>query len=315
MSREALRPVFIGGCPRSGTTLLGAMLVAHPDCLATPESQFKTDLLGAWERGDLSGGQEAISAYLAKHWRFRLWGIDPPQGVRSGVPSERALVETVQQAVQEYGRKVDRANARNWVDHTPANLRWAAQLGELFPGAKFIHLVRDARAVAASVLPLDWGPNTPMAAARWWLSELSHGLLAERAQPASGCLRVRYEDLVLEPEETLRGIADFLEFETLPSMTDTDGFMPPRYTQPQHEKVGQPIDSSRVDAWRQTLKPRQIEQLEYFLGDVLQALGYAPDYGIAAVHPSWWEQISGHAYELYRSVWNRVRQRSRRLRA
>ena len=34
------RPVFIGGCGRSGSTMLGAMLGTHPDCLTTPEATF-----------------------------------------------------------------------------------------------------------------------------------------------------------------------------------------------------------------------------------------------------------------------------------
>ena len=46
-----------------------------------------------------------------------------------------------------------------WVDHTPVNLKFFMHLVKHYERAKFIHIVRDGRAVASSVIPLEWGPN------------------------------------------------------------------------------------------------------------------------------------------------------------
>ena len=85
---SAPRPVFIGGCGRSGTTLLGAMLGTHPRCLATPESKFRFlpyRRQRTTDRGiDLSSAIEQI----ADHWSFKIWDVDLGE---AGLRDERAL--------------------------------------------------------------------------------------------------------------------------------------------------------------------------------------------------------------------------------
>ena len=66
----SLRPIFIGGCDRSGTTLLGAMLGAHPRHVAVPEMPFKVPLL---ESGSVRGN-DAL-AMLSREWRFKIWTL------------------------------------------------------------------------------------------------------------------------------------------------------------------------------------------------------------------------------------------------
>ena len=65
------RAIFIGGCVRSGTTLLGAMLGAPADCAGVPKSQFKAQLL----KDPRLVTPESIHAVLANHWRFKLWDL------------------------------------------------------------------------------------------------------------------------------------------------------------------------------------------------------------------------------------------------
>ena len=73
-----MKPVFIGGCDRSGTTMLGAMIGAHPDCITTPESQFK---ISAFQNINQNGNQ--LQQYLRNilnNWRYRLWAVDKSLG-------------------------------------------------------------------------------------------------------------------------------------------------------------------------------------------------------------------------------------------
>ena len=203
-----MRPVFIGGCHRSGTTLLGSMLGAHSDCLCVPESHFKVAALSAHLARGTTGASRVLDA-ISKDWRFRLWEVDIPsasvfEGELGG--SCAGLIEWI---VSRYGERVGKPAPRIWVDHTPSNVRHAATLLEAFPDAQMIHIVRDGRAVAASLLPLDWGPNRIDRAAHLWVEMVGHGLAAEAHWGAARVARVRYEDLVQEPHAALARLCAF----------------------------------------------------------------------------------------------------------
>jgi hypothetical protein len=311
-----VRPVFIGGCDRSGTTLLGSMLGAHSDCLCVPESQFK---VGALSAGDVDGramDAARVLGAISKDRRFRLWEVGiPPASVFEGElgGSYAALIEWI---VSRYGARVGRPAPRVWVDHTPSNVRHAVTLLDIFPDARMIHLVRDGRAVAASLLPLPWGPNRIDRAARHWVEMVGHGLAAEARWGGSRVARVRYEDVVQEPEATLRRLCAFLQIEYQPRMLRADGFRVPAYTREQHRRVGMPPDPGRVDAWRKALSPRQVEIFESVVGDFLWCFGYTPVYGLRARPMSRWELGRSWLTGVLRRVLaDRAAQGVRRLRA
>src|SRR5262249_378723 len=145
-----------------------------------------------------------------------------------------------------------------------------------FPDAKFIHIVRDGRAVAASMLPLDWGPNEIFTAARSWQRQLSYGFIAAAALGPERLLNIRYEDLVEMPEQTMRRIASFLDIEFVPGMLSSTGLKLPKFTRYQHQLIGAPPQLERVESWRRTLSRREIEIFESVVGDLLPLLGYQP---------------------------------------
>jgi hypothetical protein len=152
----------------------------------------------------------------------------------------------------------------------------------MFPDARFIHLVRDGRGVAASLLPLDWGPNNIVQAAEFWMARCAFGLAAELELGPERVLRIRYEDVLGDPETTLRRIATFAGMEYETAMAAGTGHQPTRYNERQHRLVGRAPDRSRVDRWQQALSPRQIEIFEAETGEFLNTLGYQPRYGIRA---------------------------------
>ena len=79
------------------------------------------------------------------------------------------------------------------------------------PEARFIHLIRDGRDVALSVLKQTWGPQTIEAAAEKWRSRVLRG---RSQQPYLGFyMEVKFEDLVLHTERELRRICEFIELE------------------------------------------------------------------------------------------------------
>jgi hypothetical protein len=278
-----LRPLFVGGCERSGTTMLGAMIGSHSLCVCVPESQFIEHLFARDDFDqDAVEPQEALSSIVA-HERYRLlWNL--PLDPRAVDPAHlgSTYAEVLSWLVRAYGRRLGKSGATLWVDHTPGNFKRGVTLLRMFPDARFIHLVRDGRGVAASLLPLDWGPNDVLRAAEYWMARCALGLAAELQLGAGRVLRVRYEDLLAAPERTLRAIARFAGLDYEPAMAQGAGHLPARYNERQHRLVGQPPDQSRADSWHHSLTPRQIEIFESAAGEFLETLGYQPRYGIHA---------------------------------
>jgi len=280
------RQIFIGGCGRSGTTLLGAMLGAHSDCICAPESHFKMRALrpGDWT----SDSVDLMAAFkrIRRHWRFKIWELDLPP---SEVPVEEldgSYPRLLEWMATRFADHVGKPDARIWVDHTPENIIYAPTLLKLFPQAKIIHIVRDGRGVASSIMPLDWGPSTIVAAARWWLDNVTYGLALETLMEADRIVRVKYEDLVSDPLETLGELSASLGIDFQPGMIEANGFTPPRYTVNQHKLIGKKPDARRATRWETRLTPRQIEIFESMAHDFLHYLGYPLRYGLAARGPT-----------------------------
>ena len=308
-----MRPVFVGGCDRSGTTLLGAMLGMHSECLTVPESQFKIEMLRCFDFDQDKTDWVSVLNMIKEHRRFRLWSLD----IDSTSIAQRELgtsyPELIAWLVKRYGENLGKENCNLWIDHTPDNIRYAMTLLHLFPEAKMIHIVRDGRAVAASIMPLDWGPNTIIKAAYWWGERVAHGLAAE-AFPEKKLIRIRYEDLVSAPEQTLKTLCAYLSIDYQAEMVEAHGFKVSRYTAGQHALVGKQPDVTRIKAWEDKLTSRQVEIFENLMGDFLRYFGYDFKYGLKAKVPTGTELLASDIRELYKKwIINRFRRR-RRLR-
>ncbi len=272
------RPVFVGGCPRSGTTLLGAMLGVGPTRITVPEAMFKFRLLAAAKDGRMTAADAVATLQGAP--RFDLWRVPVPRVDELAPDLEiRALLSGL---ARDFGRRTGKPDADVWIDHTPGNIRFAGSLARLFPDAKFINIVRDGRGVAASVLGLDWGPNRIEEAATWWGTHVALGLAAERLLGPQLMRTVRFEDLLADPEHTLRELCSFLGTPYDEEMITRRDYKVASYTVTDHVLVSGPPDSSRSEAWRSKLTAGQIEEFEYRTGELAQYLGYPAFVGSGA---------------------------------
>jgi len=306
-----MRPVFIGGCVRSGTTMLGDLLGAHPRHVCLPETSYKFALLRTWRWRQASRDGDRAVAWLEGQSKFRELGVDLGARSEVGALGFRDLFDRLAAA---YARSVGRADATVWIDQTPQNVVLGSTLLEEWPEGRLVNLVRDGRAVAASVLPLDWGPNNATIAAQWWVRAVAHGLAMEASFPGR-VLRVSYEDLVREPERILRGICEFADIEFDPAMVRGGGLRVPAATVVQHSLVGKPPSPSRLDAWRQSLSSREIELFEAEAGQLLPLLGYTPVHGETARASSPLASlVSDVSHRMRHLTINRFRKRGRRKR-
>ena len=285
------RPVFVGGCSRSGTTLLGAMLGVGPAAVTVPEATFKWELFeDAGPAGSDPGSTRLDPSVLARRLRedrmFGLWDVDLPLGEPL---TYRGLLDGL---VDSYAARVGKPDAGVWVDHTPGNIRFGLTLHRTFPDARFVHLVRDGRAVAASVLPLDWGPNSATESGLYWATQIAAGFALESALGPDVVRTVRYEDLVLDPAGTLPALCDFLGLPYRDDMLADRDYRVGAYETEQQRLVAAPPDPSRTEAWRDALAPRQIRDFERVTGELLEYLGYPVVLGAAARRASRREHLT-----------------------
>jgi sulfotransferase family protein len=276
------RPVFVSGCSRSGTTLLGAMLGLGGGQLTVPESEFKWLLFG-W--GASSNGIVDLDRArpLLEHDRmFRRWGASIPHDA----PTHVSHSSFVRYLVGDYARREGKDDATVWIDHSPGNVRYMRTLLDLFPNARFVHLIRDGRAVAASILPLDWGPNTALEAAHFWSLQIAAGLAGEEALGPDVVHRVRYEDLLSSPAPVLQKICDFAGLSYDDAMVTTRDYEVRGYETAHQGRVAHAPDPNRGQAWRNLLPARDIEDFEWLTCDLLSYLGYEPVFGPSARRPT-----------------------------
>jgi hypothetical protein len=301
-----MKPIFIGGCPRSGTTLLGALLGGHSRIVCVPEMTFKFDLLFGidWNNGRVT--QRQIRSVIQHLGSFRMWGIPAEEpGATNGANWERhrSYAETIEGFVRRYAAAVERREADVWVEHIPSNIRYVNTLLEHFPEAAVVHLVRDGRGVAASLLSVGWGAGTELAAAQYWAEHLAYGFAAERSNP-DRVYRLQYEELLQDPHGVLARLCQFAGLAVEEQLGRVTRFPIPRDTLTQHALVARPPDPSRAASWRSALTPRQIETFEHHAGELLDCLGYDLVFGGRATPPSMRERVGielkGFAWEMRR---------------
>lgn len=135
---------------------------------------------------------------------------------------------------------------------------------DLWPDAKYIHMLRDPRDVARSCIGMGWVGNVYHGAHYWLEAERRWDALAKVTSKEQRH-EVRYEDLVSAPEEHLKRICAFLGVECTPVLLEY----------PKHTTYRAP-DPSLANQWKHKLSSREILQVESRTADLMVQRGYLP---------------------------------------
>lgn len=170
-------------------------------------SLFEKEVLGPWwsetgKKGNVRGLVQGITReeLVQEFERFKV-GYEVDR-----ITASRALFESLSRAQMKDGV------TRYFGDSTPVNIMQADLINMLLPRSKFIHVIRDGRDVASSVVKEKWGPSEHFAALDWWKKRIVTGQLALSKIKTENKLELRIEDLVIHRrEETLERIKNFLE--------------------------------------------------------------------------------------------------------
>ena len=269
-------PFFVVGNDRSGTTVLRLALDRSAEAAVPPESMFLLDFAPVRRRGGLEDPERAtrFAAEVWSHPRVRLWGLaGGPPSVPPGLNHAEAYRFAVEAPFRAYAR---REGKERFGDKTPPYVHAADELLAIWPDARIVVLVRDARAVAHSIVKLPFGPNNPYAAAGWWARGIRAGLEAERRHPEQ-VVTVRYEDLVAEPETTVRRVCDHVRLGYNSEMLAIERGAPGKIVPEQAEwysGVSKPISAAVGDRWRTEMPAADQHVVAAVAGPELRELGY-----------------------------------------
>ena len=265
-------PVVLGHV-RSGTTMLRAMLDSHPELAVPPESYFVVSLLGTDRDGRVD--HDAFGSVLLADKYFQDWQL-PPE-VLDELRADPRVVSAADAVAGLYHAYARRHGKARYGDKTPSHLHSVPLLAERFPSAKFVHIVRDGRDVAASVVSMDFGTARFAEAARGWRRKVLRAHDAGIGLGRDRYHEVHYEDLVADPESVLRDVCRFFGLDYSPAMLDY------------HERADELLTGLRdtghiqgirrpptvgVRDWRFDLTPHQIAVFDEVAGPALDALGY-----------------------------------------
>ena len=243
-------PLFLVGSLRSGTTLLGLMLEHHPEIAFPGEFELAVDFMeSAGELPDLA----AYHAWLRvnRHFLGHHLEIDPALGYRE-------LVASLLVQMRRSSRGPDRPHLGVAVH------RRFGCLVQLWPRARFVHLVRDPRDVSVSIIEQGWAGNH-FTGARQWRETEEDWERASAAIPADRRIDVRFEDLAVDPRGTLARICGFIGVPYNERML----------SYPEGSTYGE-VDPGVAGRWRRTLSPRDVCLAEAGAGELLERRGYPP---------------------------------------
>lgn len=267
---------FVVGCPRSGTTLLRAMLDARPDLAVPGEAHFLIPMARRHASApDAPFDPRRFLADLAGQDRFSFWDLEVTQ---IAAAFDRNPPPDVPEAFRLlYATYASAHGATRYADKTPHHLAAIRELGALFPEARFVHLVRDGRDVALSWMEAPFGPHTLAGAASEWRERLERGRAAGRELGPDRYREFRYEDLVAEPDATLRSIEAYLGLPAVPVRADHRRSAPRVITETrhpgQHHRVTEPVRTGVRD-WRSQMRGSDVEVFEFLAGGTLRSFGY-----------------------------------------
>ena len=275
-------PIFIVGCERSGNTLLRLILNQSPVLYIPSESGFLDQLRKQQELyGDFTE--------LHQRWFFiRDLQTNKATSKTHSFPIFKLTLEEAEVAIAEtaptnysgaafalFQAATRKQGKQYWGDKTPRYIFDIPWLAEAFPQAKFIHIIRDGRDVASSLIKAGW-VNNFVKAAYYWQKKVEAGISARKILEKRRYYELNYEQLVMYPEETVKDLCNWLRLEYVPSMLQQNKNAT-NYISGDwhlHEMLAKPIDPSRAYAWKQQLFSRQVADFESVAGELLKELGY-----------------------------------------
>ena len=266
------RPVFLVGMPRSGSTVFHRVLSRQPDFATTTNVTRKAPTVYPWLKLLSCWYRQPEPGEAGGMWdRFVTGESDVLRAADATPAARRYYRKAVENCLRLYGKP-------RFLSKCPRNGLRMGFLQAIFPDARFVHLVRDGRAVGQSILerrkrsgnirawwdvkPEGWrtweAEDPVVAVAHQWNQVILQMQQAAAGLPAGQYLEVRYEDLVTDPMAFLGRVCDFCDV---------------RWPTDQMAAAVAGLEN-RNDKWAKVFTPSEVERMMAIMGPTMARFGY-----------------------------------------
>jgi len=295
-SEPAAPAPFVVGVGRSGTTLLRMMLDAHRELAIPPETHFVLPIIQASGRIRFNPSIAARSIVGDERRRWNDFGLEQADLLARFEAIEPFNTTDALRAF--YLLYAEKHGKPRWGDKTPDYVRKMKKIQKTLPEARFIHVIRDGRDAGLSqnarVIKRGKEPVPPREMARRWRKRLIKAREDAAEIADADYLEIRYEDLVGDTEEVLRGVCELVELDFDPAMLgyheraserlqEMAGALPAKKGRPEreagervaaHAMTTRPPDQDRVAVWKREMSDAENAEFEEAAGYLLDELGY-----------------------------------------
>ncbi len=302
-----MRPLFIGGYPKSGTTLLLSLLDGHPEVVVFPEeTRFFGFLLPLLQSG---ASREAVleQAYNHTGVRFFREGVfDDGAGIRDYSAIDFSLYQRTVESLWASSRYSDAglltalvsayaivtgqdpSRKRYWIEKSPGNEHFAREILRLFPDASFVCTLREPRAnyfsyrkkkekylkysMSAEEFLLAWikSAQSMLVCAR-----VFSGQPADARNSVNQCLVILYEHLARNPRGTMESLSKRVALSWDECLVSPTRMSRPWEGNSMHGYSFAGVSSEPIGAWKAELDPKDSAFIEGVLGvKVLTKMGW-----------------------------------------
>ncbi len=289
-------PVFICGHPKSGTSLVRAILDSHPQLVVYPEeSTFFRNFLPRIKGLDKAEQLEMADRHLIHIFS---WNQDNPPSSQTGFPDRdysdisfesvrcqmRQLVsehyqhegDLLSAAVMAFGQVTGQihTDTRHWVEKSPYNEYYTERIFLWWPMARCIHILRDPcdNYVSYQRKHSDWSPE--FFSANWKRSTRS-GIRNQASYGNSRYFIMRYEDLVHSPVESLKNLTEFLDIDWSASLETPTRAGKPWKGNSMFTDRFQGISPAPVARWKENLSAADATTIELMTAKYLDYFQYS----------------------------------------
>lgn len=274
---------FLVSRGRSGSTLLQSILDAHPNICAPIESKFVLHLHSRY-KNVVTWNEKTINQFIEDLYtnrKFRLfWNINQ-ENLKNNfdtytVNHYRDACKIVYLSYQSF---FDKDKIKIIVDKNPLHSRFTDILLTIFPESKFIHLVRDPRAVVYSHIKSLMQKKTYNLAFEWRLLNAK----IENTKDINPILfySIKYENLTQNPQKEVESLFEFINLDYNPDLLNANTTIKKNYKSnkylslPHHKNISKPISSSKNEAWKTNLNHHQVNIINYICKNQLIKYGYS----------------------------------------
>lgn len=272
--------LFIVGCPRSGTTWMQLLLAQHPDVVTSQETHlflsYLRPLMRAWAKEEelpADRRRVGLTSVLDRD-QFRAACIAFTDAVFEPIIARRPAAKLV-------------------VEKSPGHSQVADQILEILPGAAFVHVIRDPRAVVTSLRAAgrswgsNWAPANVTDGARMWCERVESGLAISRL--SERYCEVRYAELSRDAAGVLARVcaflglsvdADFCREAAEACRIDRLRRAGAEASAASPWRLGGEPDGffrkGRPKGWQDELTRSELRRIEYIVSPLMADLGYEP---------------------------------------